>query len=107
MDPVKLAPREASDERLVIAMDDLYAPGNREGNWLRETLQALFSTSWSRLPWILTCGPTEQLKEFKKRVATEPDIKLVPIQIANLNRDEQRSHHAWYESHTGSTVPLS
>ena len=104
--PSSLHHGKRGNDRLVIAVDDLYAPGNRDGHWLRETFQVLFSTSWSRVPWILTCGPREQLKAFQKQVATEPDIKLVPIQIANLSQDEQRSYHAWYESHTGSSIPF-
>jgi hypothetical protein len=102
--PSSLRHGKRGNDRLVIAVDDLYAPGNRDGNWLRDTFQVLFSTSWARVPWILTCGPKEQLKAFQKQVATEPDIKLVPIQIANLSQDEQLAYHAWYESHTGSSV---
>ena len=94
-----------SDEQTVIALDDIYAPGNRDGDWLQESLEAIFSANWSRPPWIVTCGPKEQLKAFKRKTS-EPEIQVVEIAIPNLSRTEQSAYHAWYQDRTASSVPM-
>ncbi|HEU0012663.1 MAG TPA: hypothetical protein VFQ45_03230 [Longimicrobium sp.] len=96
-----------STERAVIVVDDLFAPEHRDRELWREIAEVAFNSSWRQLPWILTCGPTEQLKEFKNEALRHPELHLVEIHIDAMSQAEQLAYHTWYQERTGTRVPIS
>ncbi|HLG16643.1 MAG TPA: hypothetical protein VJH03_19400, partial [Blastocatellia bacterium] len=104
--PQALAYWSGVSERALIAVDDLFAPENRNPRLWQDVAELAFTQAWRRLPWILTCGPREQLTAFKSEAHRHAEMMPVEIQIETMNPEERVAYHAWYEQRTGIEVPI-
>jgi hypothetical protein len=103
--PRALAYWSGASERALIVVDDLFAPENRDPQLWREVAEVAFTSTWRRVPWILTCGPTEQLRAFKNEANRHRELLPFEIPIEPMKLQEQDAYHSWYQERTCSQVP--
>ncbi|MGJ4966537.1 hypothetical protein, partial [Bradyrhizobium sp. HKCCYLRH3061] len=105
--PRALDNASATSLSMLVAGDDLYSPENRDPAIWREVgeLTATARKFPSRFA-ILTCGPLEQLKAFRRECERHRVLDPVEIAAEPLNPEEQIAYHDWYQQRTGVDVPL-
>jgi hypothetical protein len=94
--PQALKERRDAGHVVLLAVDDLYAIGNREA-W-DESLSHLLETDLPPV-FILTCGPTEQREEFERRFA-EP-IRVTRFTVPQLDEEERQQFIDWFSLRVG------
>jgi hypothetical protein len=92
---------------IAIAGDDLYSPDNRDPAIWREIGELGASRIFSNRCAIVTCGPAEQLRAFRRECSRHRAFDLVEIPTEPLSLDEQSAYHCWYQERTSSQVSLS
>ncbi|MGO9740694.1 MAG: hypothetical protein ACLPN5_04105 [Roseiarcus sp.] len=92
---------------MIVAGDDLYSPDNRDQASWREIGELSASRRFPARFAILTCGPLEHLKAFKRDCERYQAFQTVEIKIEALDLEERVAYHAWYQERTGAEVPLS
>jgi hypothetical protein len=94
--PQALKERRDAGHVVLLAVDDLYAIGNREA-WD----ESLFHLLEADLPpvLILTCGPTEQREEFERRFS-EP-IRVTRFTVPQLDEEERQQFIDWFSLRVG------
>ncbi len=94
-------------EHVLITVDDVYAPENREPELWQKVAEVAFNVTSGQQPWILSCGPIEQLKSFKREVHRHPELRLIEIHIEPMRSEEQAVYHSWYQQQTKARVPIT
>ncbi|MGH7944995.1 MAG: hypothetical protein ACREF9_08310 [Opitutaceae bacterium] len=92
---------------MIVVGDDLYSPDNRDPAIWREVGELSADQTFPGRFAILTCGPLEQLKAFRRECERHRTLDSVEIVTEALNPDERAAYHAWYQERTGAEVPLS
>jgi len=63
--------------------------------------------NWQRIPWVLTCGPSEQFKAFKQEAHRHSELQPFEICVEPMKSEQQSAYHEWYEKRTGMVVPIT
>ena len=92
---------------IVVAGDDLYSPENRDRAIWQEVGELAATQTFPGRFAILTCGPSEQLKAFKRECERHRALDPVEINVEPLDTDERAAYHKWYQERTCAEVPLS
>ncbi|WP_316225780.1 hypothetical protein [Bradyrhizobium sp. SZCCHNS3052] len=105
--PRALDNASATSLSMLVAGDDLYSPENRDPAIWREVgeLTATARKFPNRFA-ILTCGPLEQLKAFRRECERHRALDPVEIVAEPLTPEEQVAYHEWYQQRTGVDVPI-
>lgn len=84
---------------LILAIDDIYQPGGRV-----ELDSGFVSAVRDAAPpfAIVTCGPDEQLSQFRRRLKDVVDVTDVPV--PDLSENEFREFVTWHEARRGRPV---
>jgi hypothetical protein len=104
--PEALEVSSRTSRRLVLAVDDLFALGNRDPGLWRQIAEAASLRIWNSLPLILTCGPPEQLKAFERECRRHSGLQLASISLTPLGEGEQLQYNTWYRERTDHDVAL-
>ena len=94
-------------QRVVIALDDLYAPASREPRLWREVAELAATCDWKRTPVVVTCGPSEQLHAFRKFANRHSGVVLESFELSPLSREEREQFHSWYQERVSAQVARS
>jgi hypothetical protein len=92
--------------KLLITLDDAFAPDNRDPAIWRRVAELAVNSRWSPVPLILTCGPLEQRKAFEREWQRHRGLRLFFVDLEPLNDEERVKFHDWYQERTKSEVPL-
>ena len=105
--PRALDNASGSTTAIALAGDDPYSPENRDPQIWREVGEIGATQKFPSRFAIFTCGPSEQLRAFRRECERHRTFDLVEISTEPLNADEQVAYHSWYQRRTGTGVPLS
>ena len=86
----------AGNRDVAVVVDDLYNIQDREG-WGERIREASDRTQPPVV--LLTCGPTEQLEDFRHELGSRFAINDFPVPI--LTAEEARAFFDWYRTRTG------
>jgi len=90
---------------LLIQGDDLFALENRKRAVWDEVGRRALEGGFHRRTAILTCGPPEHFREFRREANRHRGLRLVSFEIKEFSADEKIDFHAWYQNYTGEHVP--
>ena|GEM_PF-4262099 len=90
---------------VVIAVDDLYPPNNRDNPTWREIHEASLEGRWQKPPILLTCGPSEYRRACEEEVQRGGGMYVISVEIPPLTSGERLSYSQWYSQRTGKLVP--
>jgi len=88
----------------LIAVDDVYAPENRQREVWGRVQELSFEENWLAPPIILTCGPSDYRSAFEAEVRRGGGLKLISVPLTELEGDERSDYAAWYAERTGIAV---
>ena len=98
------------NENLFIAFDDPFtfnqqAAMETQLEWLSIQLeQAREENSQSQVPFLICCGPDEQLQWFEDHCDNYVDVH--PFRLAPESDDDHQELRDWYQMRTGKTLPI-
>lgn len=90
---------------VIFAVDDLYAPHQRQPEAWQRVSQAIFSDGWLRLPLILTCGPSDYREAFEGQARRSGLLHLETVMIDGLDDTERLAYGHWYGQRNGVPTP--
>ncbi len=90
---------------VILAVDDLYAPDQRQPEAWQRVDQAIFSGGWSHLPLILTCGPSDYRQAFERQARRSGMLRLESVVIGGLDDAERLAYGRWYGQRHGVAPP--
>lgn len=93
--------------RAAVVVDDIFAPDNRDAGLWKDVAEVLFSADTGSGTCILTCGPYEQLKSFKREIHRHSELEVFEAFVKPMGPEEMSRFHGWYVQKTGSNVPRS
>jgi len=91
----------------IVVGDDLFSPDNRDHAIWRQIGELAATERFPSRFAVMTCGPQEQLRAFRRECERHRELEAIEIPIAPLDEQARARYHSWYEERTGTRVPLS